>query len=91
MRKSSAAKGETPPSSNSSRAAAAAATSGPPIAPERNHKLEPDEMSDEMVPADLVFVLEHLEFRGSRAVLKSDRGVRDFLIRRLARHAPRAV
>ena len=46
-------------------------------------------MDEEMAPADLIFVLEHLEFRGSRAVVKLDRGVARFLIDALnsRRHA----
>jgi acyl-CoA synthetase (AMP-forming)/AMP-acid ligase II len=50
-------------------------------------------MDEEMAPADLVFVLEHLEFRrpNSTAVVKIDRGVRHYLVRALDRHAARAV
>jgi hypothetical protein len=58
------------------------------LIPDATHKLEPDEMNQEMRPADLQYVLEHLEFRqaNSTAVVKLDKGVRDYLVRRL-RHS----
>ena len=93
MRKSSSARVNVPPPPNSSRATAAEAGHANEIGPERSHTLEPDVMDEEMVPSDLVFVLEHLEFRGSRAVVKLDRGVARFLIDALnsRRHGARTV
>ena len=93
MQKSSSARTSSPPPQTASQAATPASGRGAPIDPGRDHKLEPDVMDEEMAPADLVFVLAHLEFRrpNATAVVKIDKGVRDYLVRTLARHAPRVV
>ena len=46
-----------------------------------------------MAPADLVFVLENLEFLrpNATAVVRIDRDVRDYLLRALHRHAARLI
>ena len=85
MRNSSPAKVGAHPPPSSARAA--------PPAPGRDHKLEPDVMDCDMAPADLVFVLENLEFLrpNATAVVRIDRDVRDYLLRALHRHAARLI
>jgi hypothetical protein len=46
---------------------------------------EPDILDESMTRADLVYMLENLNFRGRLGLLRLDRGVRDFLIDALRR------
>jgi hypothetical protein len=50
----------------------------------------PEVLADDMCPSDLIEILEHLDFgiRGNgHAVVRLDKGVRDYLITRIRPHA----
>jgi hypothetical protein len=58
--------------------------------------IAPDELSEDMRPSDLVFVLEHLPFSGcssptATCQLIIDRGVRDYLVRALTPKRPESA
>jgi hypothetical protein len=54
-----------------------------------HHSIEPDVADQDMTPRDLVWVLQNLPFsnRSNAALctLRLDRGVRDYLVRAIAR------
>ena len=44
---------------------------------------EAEELTDDMTAGDLIFTLEHMRFAGEHRLVSLDRGVRDFLVRKL--------
>jgi hypothetical protein len=54
-----------------------------------HHSIESDVADQDMTARDLVWVLENLRFSrhpDALSTLRLDRGVRDYLVRRLSRH-----
>ena len=45
--------------------------------------VEAEELTDDMTAGDLIFTLEHMRFAGQHRLVSLDRGVRDFLVRKL--------